>query len=49
MRNTSPTHSDHSLEGLPSFIKSWWQVYAFVIGTLLVEIVFFYLLMYSFA
>lgn len=34
---------------LPPFVSSWKQLYAIVIGALLVEIVLFYYLMISFS
>jgi hypothetical protein len=35
-------------DGLPPFVKTWPQLYALVIGTLLVLIVLFYLFMIHF-
>ena len=42
----NPTPND--TEGLPPFIKSWRQMYAIVIGTLIVLMVLFYALMHYF-
>ncbi len=39
------TQQPNETEGLPPFIKTWRQMYAITVGTLLVLMVLFYVLM----
>jgi hypothetical protein len=45
----SVTEPENDQEGLPPFVKNWSQMYAFVIGTLIVLILLFYAMMRYFA